>query len=124
MGVSQYSELPFINISEAGMRKLLEAIKPHQATGPDWIPARLSKDYATILAPVLTHIYQASLSQRRVPADWKYARVITVYKKGAKTSPSNYLELYYIYHCLAKYSELCWPWVHQVFWVSANQKQR
>ena len=39
---------------------------------------------------MLSDIYQASLNQGRIPADWKHAWVIPVYKKGAKTSPSNY----------------------------------
>ena len=90
MGVSPYSELPHIKVSVAGVRTLLEAIKPHKATGPDGIPARLLTDYAADLAPVLSHIYQASLNQGRVLADWKQAWVITVFKKGARNSPSNY----------------------------------
>ena len=90
LGVSPYSELPHITVSVAGVRKLLEDIKPHKATGPDGIPARLLKDYAAGLAPVLSHIYQASLNQGRVPADWKHAWVIPVFKKGARNSHSNY----------------------------------
>ena len=39
---------------------------------------------------MLSHIYQASLNQGRVPADWKHAWVIPVFKKGARNSPSNY----------------------------------
>ena len=81
-------------MSIAGVRKLLEAIKHHKATGPDGIPARLLKDYAFELAPVLSHIYQASLNQGRVPADWKQAWVTPVYKKGARTSPSHYTPIY------------------------------
>ena len=88
--MTPYSELPHIRVYVTGVRKLLETIKPLKATGPDGIPARLLKDYTTELAPVLSHIYQASLNQERVPADWKHVWVIPVYKKGARTSPSNY----------------------------------
>ena len=38
---------------------------------------------------MLSHIYQASLNQGRVPADWKHAWVIPVFKKGARNSHSN-----------------------------------
>ena len=93
LGVSTYSELPHITVYVAGVRKLLEDIKPHKATGPDGIPAKLLKDYAADLAPVLSHIYQASLNQGRVPADWKHAWVIPVFKKGARNSPSNYIPI-------------------------------
>ena len=90
LGMSPHSELQHIKVSVAGVRTLLEAIKPHKALGPDGIPARLLKAYAADLAPVLSHIYQASLNQGTVPADWKHAWVIPVFKKGARNSPSNY----------------------------------
>ena len=93
LGMSQYSELPHITVSVAGVRTLLEDIKSHKATGPDGIPARLLTYYAADLAPVLSHTYQASLSQGRVPADWKHAWVIPVFKKGARNSPSNYIPI-------------------------------
>ena len=41
LGTSKYSVLPDITV-----RKLLEAVTPHKATGPDAISARLLKDYA------------------------------------------------------------------------------
>ena len=67
LGMSQYNELPHITVSVAGVGKLLEAIKPHTATGADGIPTRLLEDYAAELAPMLTHIYQPSLHQGRIP---------------------------------------------------------
>ena len=73
LGVSPYSELLHITVSVAGVRTLPEAIKPHKVTGPDGFPARLLKEYPADLAPVLSHIYQASLNQGRVPADRKHA---------------------------------------------------
>ena len=54
------------------------------------MPARRLKDYAADQAPVLSHSYQASLNQGRVPVYWKHAWVIQVFKKGARNSPSNY----------------------------------
>ena len=90
LGTCKYSFLPDITECETGVRKLLDAIKPHKATGPDVIPARLLKDYAAEIAPLLMLIYQASLDQGTVPVDWKHAWVIPVYKKGDRGSPSNY----------------------------------
>ena len=90
LGTCKYSVLPDITVCETGVRKLLEAVKPHKATGPDAIPARLLKDYAAEIAPVLTLIYQASLDQGTVPVEWKHACVIPVYKKGDRGSTSNY----------------------------------
>ena len=73
--------MPYITVCETGVRKFLEATKPHQATEPDAIPARLLNDYARI---------QASLDQGNVSVYWKHAWIIPVYKKGDRGTPSNY----------------------------------
>ena len=50
------------------MQKLLGGLKIHSAAGPDEIPARLLKEYASELAPALTLIFQASRDQSALPA--------------------------------------------------------
>ena len=35
-------------------------------------------------------VFQASLNQCNLPADWKVAHVLPVFKKGDKSSPNNY----------------------------------
>ena len=62
----------------------------HSAAGPNEIPARLLKEYASELAPALTLIFQASLDQSAPPAAWKHAWGIPVFKKGERARPSNY----------------------------------
>ena len=63
------------------MVKLLQNLDGHKAPGPDNIPARLLKDYAIQLAPMLTKIFQKSLSLGVVPTDWTMANVTPIYKK-------------------------------------------
>ena len=48
------------------------------------------KKTASNTAPMLTLIYQATLKQQRVPADWKKALVVPIFKKGVHTCPANY----------------------------------
>lgn len=45
------------------------------ATGPDSIPFWLWKDHAEILAPVVAHIWNLSLSTHTWPASWKRANI-------------------------------------------------
>ena len=52
--------------------------------------ARVLKDYADILAPALTLIFNKSMSEGEVPADWKQANVTPIFKKGTKADPGNY----------------------------------
>ena len=85
-----FSDMDTIVIHENGVAKMLRNIKPHKATGPDEIPARLLKEAADQLAPILTLIFQASYNQGTVPAAWRQADVVPVFKKGDPATPSNY----------------------------------
>ena len=69
---------------------MLQKTNPRKATGQNSIPARMLKDYAAELAPILTLIVNTSLQEGTVPEDWRHANVTAVYKKGARHDVSNY----------------------------------
>ena len=79
-----------ITVSSAGVAKLLSDIKPFKAPGPDDIPAYLLKEIAFQIAPSLAMVFQASLNQCKLAADWKVAHVVPVFKKDDKPSPHSY----------------------------------
>ena len=85
-----YPDMNHITIHTNGVAKMLRHIKAHKATGPDEIPARLLKEAADQLAPILTTLFQASYNQGTVPAAWLQADVVPVFKKGDPAAPSNY----------------------------------
>ena len=72
------------------MKRLLQKTNPQKASGPDMIPARLLKECAEDLAPILTIIFSKSLQTGIVPDDWKTANVSAVFKKGQRYDPANY----------------------------------
>ena len=43
LGPSPYSDMPNIEVTSNGVKKLLESVKPRKAAGPDDIPCRLLK---------------------------------------------------------------------------------
>jgi hypothetical protein len=90
MGPSPYPAMDDPIISEAGILKLLLAIQPNKAHGPDQIPARVMKENAVELAPILALIFNSSLSRSEVPEDWRTGNVSPIYKKGQKQDPCNY----------------------------------
>ena len=53
-----------ITVTEHGVRKLLLKINPRKACGLDIISARILKDLAVELAPLLTAIYQKSFVEK------------------------------------------------------------
>ena len=77
-------------IHDEGVANLLSSLDDHKASGPDEIPTTLLKKLATVISPVLTRIFQASLHQCLIPMDWKSANVVPVFKKGERSIPSNY----------------------------------
>ena len=89
-GPSPYQPMDDITVSEKGIRTLLQNLQPNKATGPDGIPAFLLKSAANELAPILTKLFQHSLDVGEVPADWREAWVVPIFKKGDRHLPANY----------------------------------
>ena len=80
-----------IHITEPGIEKLLRNLNPSKATGPDEIPARVLKECAAALAPVIADLFQQSLDEGAVPNDWKSQNVHPIFKKvWTKSDPANY----------------------------------
>ena len=87
------SSIPSIEpiiISTPGVIKLLKNLKPHKASGPDNIPARLLIMVAEETAPMLTAIFQTLLDTATVPSDWREALITPLCKKGPRNIPANY----------------------------------
>ena len=73
-----------------GVRKLPDNINPKKAAGPDQIPCRILKELATELTPVLTAIFNQSLTSGNLPSIWTKATVAPIFKKGDRSLPENY----------------------------------
>ena len=61
-----------------------------KANGPEDIPIRLTKMIGTILALLLSKIYNASYDLRIFPTSLKRSKVVPVYKSGTKNIAGNY----------------------------------
>lgn len=90
LGDSPYSSMPDIHISVQGVRKQLDNIAVTKACGPDLIPARVLKETASEIAPILAEIFQSSLDSGKLSFAWKDTNVSCIYKKGQRSNPENY----------------------------------
>ena len=65
-------------------------MKSNKAHGNDGMGSLMLKELANELKGVLTIIYNRSLSESKIPNDWKIANVIPIFKKGKKCDAGNY----------------------------------
>ena len=63
-----------------------------KAVGPDNISGRMLKMCADSdsIAPVLARIFNISIASGKLPIQWKTAHVVPVYKKGDRSTLTNY----------------------------------
>ena len=84
------AELYDINFSPEVVFDTLCHLQPSISSGCDGIPNILLKNCATSLAQPLSHIFEMSFRERRLPRDWKIAIVTPIHKKGPTSIPGNY----------------------------------
>lgn len=77
-----------VNISV--VEKVLKELDAGKSMGPDKLNPLLLKSMSKVFAMPLTLIFQESARSGKIPAVWKDARVTPLFKKGQKSSPSNY----------------------------------
>ena len=70
--------------------KQLQTLKVSKATTLDGVPSRLLKDSALTINIFLTYIVNLSITSQRIPHDWKHAKVIPLYKEGARDNIDIY----------------------------------
>ena len=70
--------------------KELRNLKRKKVTGLDNFPPGLLKDAASVIAKPPTYIINLSLRSGAVPAEWKEAKVLPLFKSGSSTEIGNY----------------------------------
>lgn len=77
-------------ITEAGILNLLLKLDPKQSVGLDGIPNQMLIKYAVWCAKYIHLLFEKSLETRKIPSEWKRAKVIPIFKSGDKQLTSNY----------------------------------
>ena len=63
------TNMPEINISENGLMKLLQNLKPGKAAGPDKLKPLLLRELREEISPIIQIIFDRSLKTGKLPAD-------------------------------------------------------
>jgi len=77
--LSTYPDMPDIIITEPSVLKLLLMLNPNKSFGPDDIPPCVLKEASSEIAPVLTWIFNQSISSGTVPDDWRLANIFPLH---------------------------------------------
>ena len=79
-----------INVSIKEMEDALRSLNVNKSSGPDGLHPRVLKELATVLSYPLKLLFDKTITQGKLPSQWKIAEVRPIFKKGIKTSPGNY----------------------------------
>ena len=79
--------------------------------GPDGISPRMLKETSHEVAPILTFIFNQSLSSGVVPQDWRLANIFALHQKGPKDLAENYISDFNLFkstraHCVFQHQQL------------------
>ena len=88
-----YNSMPPINVTVAGVEKLLNKLNPYKVTGPDNLQPRILRELSCQIAPVLCNIFKVSLRTSTVPDDWKLAKVTPIHKNRPAMRACSYCVL-------------------------------
>ena len=72
------------------VRSQLHSLDPKKAIGLDDLSSRFLHDGADLILSPVTHIINISIITETVPASFKEARVVPLFKKGSRLDPGNY----------------------------------
>ncbi len=82
--------LSTVPVSYEEILKMMEELEVNKATGPDGVSNWILKECREQLADKIHSQVVTSLSQGRVPKDWKRANITPIYKRGNKENLLNY----------------------------------
>ena len=72
------------------MLKRLLRLREGKSPGVDEMSSRLLKAVCHEITVPVTLLFNLSMSECKVPNDWKLANVTPIYKQGSRNSPENY----------------------------------
>ena len=83
-------EVTWATVTEDQMSRALKNLNHAKSQGPDKIHPRILKELADEFAKPLTILFQKTIKDGKEPDKWKEAKVRPIFKKGDKSSSSNY----------------------------------
>jgi hypothetical protein len=80
----------YVVITAGKIEEKIDQLKEESLPGPDNIHPKLLKELKKVVSIPLQIIFRKSLDTGVVLGDWRTAKVVPIYKKGARGDPGNY----------------------------------
>ena len=77
-------------VSREKVRDLLRKLRADKAVGVDELSPRLMLHFLDEILDPVCMLIEKSLSEGRVPEDWRRANVVPIYKAGDRGKAKNY----------------------------------
>ena len=77
-------------MTEDAVTECLKELKTKNCEGFDRIPMRILKDGASVIGKPLSILFKKIYKTKKIPEQWKVAKIIPLHKKGNKKDISNY----------------------------------
>ena len=72
------------------IEKKIKTMEDNKSPGVDGIPPKLLKEIVEQISTPLAKVFNLSLEEGIVPAEWKEANNTPLFKKGSRNKPENY----------------------------------
>ena len=79
-----------LNFDRMAVMEKLQKLNPDKSPGSDGIHPMLLKECASVLTEPLSLLFQQSFDTGILPANWKTANTVPIFKKGNRTDTANY----------------------------------
>jgi hypothetical protein len=79
-----------VHITSAQVKRQIDQLRADSAPGPDGISPRVLKELRDVMAWPFALLFNRSLTEGKVPCDWRTGIVTPIYKKGPKGNSGNY----------------------------------
>ena len=88
--IPESEQISDIIINEEIVKSKLLRLKENKAPGPDGVSPKVLKRCADSLALPLAAFFRKSLSEMKLPTDWKKAEIVPIFKSGNRSEACNY----------------------------------
>ena len=83
-------EMTKLQIEASAVYKKLKNLNVAKSPGPDKLHPRVWYELGGVVSSYLADVYNRSLSEGKLPYDWKCGEVVGLYKKGSRMDVRNY----------------------------------